>query len=122
MAKKLDAICGMPQMTTAFRGWKKDITMEQVTQSINAGGFRENTKIAFTKKGVLQPLSPEILQTKPDGQRSWTWLQLHLETNVIDFKTDDVVSISDTQYKIMQVNDFHLNNYVEYHLILDFKQ
>ena len=120
MAKKLDAICGMPQMTTAFRGWKKDITMDIITQNISTEGFRTDTKVSFTKKGVLQPLSPEILQTKPDGQRSWTWLQLHLETNVIDFKTDDVVLILGTQYKIMQINDFHLNNYVEYHLILDY--
>lgn len=121
MVKKLNEITGMPKMSKAFSGWKANLIINKIVQSIDTSGFKISTKTALKKEGTLQPLSPELLETKPDGQRSWTWVQLHLETSTVDFKTDDIVEINNTQYKVMQVFDYHLNNYIEYHLILDYQ-
>lgn len=121
MTKSLADFNTMPQMTAVFAGWTNPITIKKVVQTVDADGFVINTETSFKRNGILQPLSPEALQTKPDGQRSWKWYQLHLQTKLFDFENNDIININDIDYKVMQVSDYTLNNYVEYHIIRDYE-
>lgn len=69
-------------------------------------------------RGVIQPLSNQDLFIKPEGQRSWYWLQLHAEPTLA-LTTDQVVSYLGKPTRIMAVKDYTNYGYIEYHLVQD---
>ncbi len=108
-------------MSAAFSGWTQKLTLNKITQTI-ADGLVQDIKSTLTVSGTWQPLSPEEIALKPDGQRSWEWFDLHIEGASILFATNDRVIYAGKTYKIMAVKDYTLNNYSEYHLILDYQE
>lgn len=121
MAKKLNEISQMPQMNAAFSGWLNDIVLTVIAQSIGDDGFVSDDSRQITYKGTIQPLSPEQINNKPDGQRSFKWLQIHAFAGTLNLKTNDRIVYSGTSYKVMGIYDYSLNNYIEYHVIEDFR-
>jgi len=119
--KPLNQISGMPQMSAAFEGWTTNLILKLVTQTIT-DGFVTDTTTDLNVFGTWQPLSPEEIALKPDGQRSWEWIDLHIEGSVLLFATNDRVMYGGLKYKIMAVKDYTLNNYSEYHLVLDYQE
>lgn len=111
----------MPQMSAAFAGWKTSIDLKKITQSVGTDGFVEESETALTVQGTWQPLSPEEIMLKPDGQRSWEWIWFHVEGATLLFKTNDKIFKNGIKYKIMAVKDYTLNNFSEYHLVLDYQ-
>jgi len=120
MATPLNQLSGMPQMNVAFSGWMTTFVLNIITQT-NVDGFVEENITPITYKGTVQPLSPEQTALKPDGQRSWEWLQIHVLTGQNNLKTNDRVVYNEKPYKVMSVKDYTLNNYVEYHLVADYE-
>lgn len=121
MAKKINEISGMPQMGAAFSGWKVNLFLLRVTQQV-VDGLVTDTVQEIHAKGTWQPLSAEEIALKADGQRSWQWYDLHIEGASLIFATNDRVIYGGETYKIMAVKDYTLNNYSEYHLILDYQE
>lgn len=120
MANKISNLSGMPQMYYAFQGWQVSFTLVKVAQS-NVDGENVETKQSFKYKGTVQPLSPEAIQLKPEGERSWEWLQVHVITDKdANLKVGDQVVYDGKPYKVMFVKNYKLNNYVEYHLLQDY--
>jgi hypothetical protein len=146
-AKPLNQSSGMPQMGAAFAGWAKIITIYRRNQIVidelvgyvddlnkwDQGGI-ENwdtptaefdqpvatvTKITF--KGTIQPLSAKQISLKPEGQRSWEWLQIHCFSGPLNLDTNDIIIYNGKNFKIMGVWDYSLNNYIEYHAIRDYQ-
>lgn len=113
-------ISGMPQMKAAFAGWFSNITVVRIAEEIT-DGFVETTETEVTFKGTFQPLDPEQIQLKPDGQRSWQWVQIHCLTGSLNLETNDRILFNDTKYKVMNVYDYSLNNFIEYHLVRDYE-
>lgn len=120
MAKKINELSGMPQMSAAFSGWKNTITVQRITQTV-VDGFTQDTASSVTFQGVIQPLDPEQIKLKPEGQRSWEWLDIHIEGSAVIFATNDRFLYNGRKFKIMHKKDYSLNNYVEYHAIEDFQ-
>lgn len=121
MPRKLNEMSGMPQMQAAFAGWTIRITLQKVTQ-INTNGFitdSEPQNISFM--GVIQPLSPRVIALKPDGQRSWTWLQIHVTSGPLDLTDNDRITYNQKQFKIMGKWDYRLDGYIEYHAVEDYQ-
>jgi len=118
--KPLNQISGMPQMSAAFAGWTTRLVLKTVTQTV-VDGFVQDATTDLNVLGTWQPLSPDEIALKPDGQRSWAWYDLHIEGSVLLFATNDRVIYNDLKYKIMAVKDYTLNNYAEYHLVLDYQ-
>lgn len=139
---------GMPHMGAAFAGWAKPITVYKRTQTLIDGlvtytgdpsqwdqagpqqqfdmeGATFDVKIppvtAISFTGVIQPLNPKLIELKPEGQRAWEWLQVHCTSGVLDLDTDDQIIYNQKNFKVMAVNDYSLNGYVEYHLIRDYQ-
>lgn len=115
MAKKLNALSGMPQMSAAFQGWKKSLSLVVITNSINSDGFNVPTEIIGSFKGTIQPLSPEELRIKPDSQRSNQWLWFHFENGSTELNIGDLIIYNEKNYKVNAKKDYSLNNFIEYH-------
>jgi hypothetical protein len=120
-AKPLNQVSGMPQMSAAFAGWMMPITIGFVTQTVASTGFVTQAVENITFRGTIQPLSPEEIELKPDGQRSWEWLQIHCLQGSLNLKTNDIIVFNLIKYKVMAVKDYSLNNYIEYHVVKDYQ-
>jgi hypothetical protein len=119
MPKPLNQQSGMPQMTAAFMGWTIALDLLRITQSV-VEGFVQEVESLTRIMGIWQPLSPEEIELKPEGQRAWEWIDLHVQGKTFNFKVNDRIKRDDIPYKVMAVKDYRLNNYVEYHLIRDY--
>ena len=120
-AKPLNQLSGMPQLGAAFAGWAQKITLTKRVQIVVNGLTTYGTPQTITFNGVIQPLSPESIALKPEGQRSWQWLQIHCLNGTLGLSTDDQIVYNGVIYKVMAVLDYSLNGYVEYHVIKDFQ-
>jgi len=118
--KKVNEFTGMPKMVAAFAGWMANINLIVITQQI-VDGFAESNETLVTFKGTIQPLMPEKVQLKPDGQRSWQWIQVHCYESSLNLVTNDRIVYNDRRYKVMAVLDYSLNGFVEYHCIADYE-
>lgn len=111
---------GMPQMGAAFGGWTSQVTIMRRTESVVDGlVVTQDNPQSF--KGTIQPLSPRSIALKPEGQRSWTWLQIHCFASSLNLVPNDRIMWAKQLYKVMAVLDYSLNNYIEYHLVRDYQ-
>lgn len=111
---------GMPQMKAAFAGWTKPITLQIIEQTV-VDGFIQDSPRNFTFTGTIQPLQPNKIMLKPEGQRAWEWLQIHCVASTLELKPNDRIIYNDCIFKIMAQNDYTLNNFIEYHAVADFQ-
>lgn len=118
--KPLNQLSGMPQITSAFKGWTKKISLVVVTQSI-VDGFVQESLAATDFEGTIQPLIPEELKLKPEAQRSWEWLQIHCVSGNLNLKNNDRIIYNGKKYKVMAPRDYSLNGYIEYHCVEDYQ-
>lgn len=118
--KTINQISGMPQMNAAFSGWFNTITLKKITQDVVAG-FLEQIEQDLIFKGVIQPLSAKQIALKPEGQRAFTWLQIHCLASDANLNVDDRIIYNSKLFKIMALKDYSLNNYIEYHAIEDYE-
>ena len=120
MAKSLNQISGMPKMGAAFRGWMATVTLKKIIQTV-VNGLVTDTDTLIRFKGVVQPLDPEQINLKPEGQRSFEWLQIDCFSGPQNLTTNDRIIYNSTPYKIMGVFDYSQNGYIEYHAVRDYE-
>lgn len=121
----LNQLSGMPQMGAAFSGWQKKITLTRIVQQV-VRGIVTDVPTSLTFQGTIQPLNPRLIMLKPEGQRSFTWLQIHAFASSLNLDDNDRISglpppFDGKNYKIMGVYDYSLNNFIEYHAIEDYE-
>lgn len=120
--RPLNFMSGMPNVSGALNGWMRQMTLNRIVQSVSNFGDVTNTEIPFRFMGTIQPLSPNKIELKPEGQRSWEWLQIHMKTPITQtLDTNDLIVINGRIYKVMAQNDYTLNGYIEYHAIYDYQ-
>lgn len=119
-AKLLNQLSGMPQMGAAFSGWFVPIQIGKVTETI-VDGLVSYAVALIRFRGVFQPFSQKQLMLKPEGQRSWQWVQIHAQAGSLNLENGDKIVYGDTRYKVMAQNDYSLNGFIEYHLVEDFQ-
>jgi hypothetical protein len=67
----------IPPMGFALQRFQKEITYSIVsTEIVDFEAINKTQEIKF--KGIVQPLKPSQLMLKPEEQRSWDWLQIHV--------------------------------------------
>ena len=112
---------GQPQLTRAFAGWKQKITLAVRRESVVDGLLvTKDDRIEF--RGMIQPLSLRQLALKPEGQRSFTWLQIHALASSLNLRPSDRILYNGKFYKVMAQNDYSLNGYIEYHAVYDYQE
>lgn len=119
VAKPLNLLSGMPNVSAALRGWTMPITMKRITQ-ILVNGFTQDIFENINFDGVIQPLNPSAVALKPEGERTWNWLQVHCFSGAPNIGLTDLVEYNGVRYKVMAQNDYTLNGFVEYHIVQDF--
>ena len=111
---------GMPQVGDALNGWESPITLVRVREQVVDGKVtRTENTISFY--GTVQPLSPREIELKPEGQRSFTWLQIHCKANATTLIPGQFIIYAGKRYKITGDNAYDLNGYREYHAVQDFE-
>lgn len=107
-------------MRAAFAGWMQKITFVVRTQQV-VDALVTSVDKNVTFRGTLQPLNPKAIMLKPEGQRAWTWFQLHCQSPGARFNVNDQVIYDGRKFKVMAENDYSLNGYFEYHLVQDYQ-
>lgn len=120
--KTINGLTGVPKISAAFCGWESTLKLVRITQQVINDGFVQDTPHEYPFKGVVQPLSPKQIALKPEGERAWTWLQIHVKTSCsVKLDVNDRIMYNCRKYKVMGKLDYSANNYVEYHAIEDFQ-
>lgn len=111
---------GLPQLNNPVASWSVPITLIKIVQSI-VDGDREETQQKITFKGVVQPLTAEQLQFRPEGERSWEHLWIHCLAGTLNLKTQDKIIFNNKRYKVLEIKDYSLYAYIEYMVIEDYQ-
>lgn len=107
----------MPDVSGAMLDYFQPMTFTLLTKT--ATGFEAvETGTPINFRGLIQPSTDRKLAMLPEGQRSWTWLELHAET-VLQLQTDDVVLYQGVQTRVMTRKDYSLYGYNHYTLVQD---
>ncbi len=109
----------LPDMTGALLNWFQPMIFSQLVKSVVNFKNVETPTNTYTK-GVMQPLSAQQLQMKPEGQRNWIWNMLHCLPDLI-LKPDDVVTYQRQNYRVMAKRDYSKYGYLEYDLVQDYQ-
>ncbi len=108
----------LPDMSGTISGWFQNLTMTVVTKSVvNFETVEVLTPTDFM--GVRQPLSPQRLAMKPEGQRKWRWEQIHCWPSLA-LTPDDIIVFQGTRYRVMAKKDYKEYGYLEYEIMEDF--
>ncbi len=108
----------MPQVDDALIDWMQDIILIRISQTVNSNRDVVVTETPIKFQGTIQPLMPKKLIIKPNGNRFWSWLQIHTPFELGKFIDDnDLISYKGQKFKVMLQNDYSLNGYFEYHLV-----
>ncbi len=113
-----------PSMRGTILGWFKPMIIAVVTEAIIPSGPRQG-EVAQTEReiftsGMMQPGDAEKLDVRAEGQRSWENWVLHVFPQ-LDVKTDTVIKIKGTPYRVMKRTDYIINGYVRYEIVEDYK-
>lgn len=120
-ARPLNFGSGMPNVSAALNGWQRAITLQKRTQIVDGYGGITFTLVNFTFMGTVQPLQAKQIELKPEGQRSWTWLQIHIQQPGFSLTTNDEILINGTIFKVMGQKDYTENGYIEYHCAYEYQ-
>ena len=112
---------GLPQLNRQVESWGVPITLTKITQKI-VDGDKVETKQDITFRGVVQPLKPEDLQFKPEGLRSFEWLQIHCLSGALNLQTNDKIVFNNKRYKVIDIKDYSLYSYIEYHCCKSYEE
>ncbi len=120
-SRSLDKLSGKPQISAAFSGWGSAILLVKISQQIIDGLVQEIAhQIPF--HGIVQPLSAKQIALKPEGERAWAWLQIHIQaSSPVKLDVNDRIMVDCRKYKVMGRLDYSANNYIELHCVEDFQ-
>lgn len=110
----------IPNVSSALNGWTKKQTITKITKIVVDHEVSEVSE-SFIVDMNLQPTPPEIVNRKPEEQRSWKWFNIFTKTK-IKLNIDDRILVSGTYYRIQEIKDWNQSGYYEYEAIEDFNQ
>lgn len=106
-------------MAATLTSWQVPLTLKKTVQNVVDGDLVATIK-SYQFKGVIQPLSDEKLQSKPEGQRSWDFYWVHTNSN-LPFQTADKIIYKNIRYKITAIKNYDLYGYQELEVIKDYE-
>lgn len=110
----------LPRPQLGINMWSQNSRAKVVNQFVDDKGNVQNRIYYFDFDGVIQPLDPEEIKVKDEGQWSWDWYWFHTKEDV-QLKTNDIVMYKGHEYKIMAKKDYSDYGHVEYHCIKDWQ-
>lgn len=95
----------VPYLAGALKGWTKKTTVKIVTKSVVDHEVSESTS-TVTLDINKQPMPAWKVNKKPEDQRTWIWWSFIIQKPSVLLKTDDIVTIDSTNYRIMAGNNW----------------
>jgi hypothetical protein len=109
----------LPSMRGTMRGWTRPLVISLIRKQLVNYEVSEANAVTIQTTGVLQPLAPEKLKLKPEGERSWVWKTLHCA--FADMQTDDVAILFGVRYRVMEKTSFADYGFAKYEMVEDFQ-
>lgn len=111
----------LPYLGGAMDGWFTAMKLGVVRSVLEDYETRE--EITWKKfRGVVVPLNPQKLLSKPEGQRAWIWKMVHCDVS-LELNLNDIVIDTDSQkYRVMAKSDYSQAGYYRYELAQDYKE
>jgi hypothetical protein len=110
----------LPDVSGAIQDYFQPMVFNLLTKSVS--GFQaleKSTTQPLNFRGLIQPYTERRLMLLPEGQRAWSWYELHADPS-LTLQVDDVVIWMGKQTRVMSRTDYALYGYVSYHLIQDY--
>jgi hypothetical protein len=108
----------LPNVSSTLEAWFQTLVVGIVTKT--QANFRTaETVVEVSTRGVLQPLSAQQLEIKPEGQRGWPWFMLHCQPS-LSLLLDDTVIIRTNRYRVMARTGYDQYGYIQYDLVRDY--
>jgi len=107
----------MPNLSNAVRRFEETIQFTIVKKTVTDGDVAEASQVkpALLFEGQLQPLHPQALLVKPEGQRHFKWWTLFTDLKLeVDWIVKDEHGLI---YRVMDVTDWHAGDFMTYQLI-----
>lgn len=108
----------LPNVSGALLDWLQPMTFKVITKTVQRGDIIE-TATVYAGMGVRQPMKPQMLRMKPEGQRKWKWETFHTLPGTV-LIPDDVIDFAGVRFRIMEKLDWTEYGYLEYHLVQDY--
>lgn len=108
----------LPSMRSTLLGWFRPMTIGVVSVEIIEGRSRETTREVKTS-GLIQAGSPEVLEIKSDGNRSWENATLHTFP-AFNVETNAIVNITGMTFRVVKKSDQSGYGFIRYELLQDF--
>ena len=108
----------LPHVGAALHGWMQLMVFGLICKQ-NIDGYTQEIKSKVTTHALRQPLTPQQLSLKPQGQRDWKWEQLHALPD-LQMNPDDQVTYLGQTYRVMEKKEYPEYGYIEYHVGQDF--
>jgi hypothetical protein len=116
--KALSQSPALPDVGVAVTEFFQTLTFGVISQSVDKGYTRDSQSVVSTK-GSWQPMSPQQIALKPEGERSWIWATVHCLPDVILYPGDKIIYHGST-FKVMAKRDYSMHGFVEYSVANDF--
>lgn len=111
----------LPYVGEAMRGWFAPMKLGIVRSVLEDYETRE--EVTWKKfRGVVVPLNPQKLVTKPEGQRAWIWKMVHCDVTLELNLNDIVVDVDNQRYRVMAKSDYSSAGYYRYEIAQDYKE
>ncbi len=111
---------GLPQLDIALDGVVYPLTAVRICKSL-VDGFLQEIETKTETKGVIQPLSAQEVAIKPEGQRTWKWMDLYCHTDLL-MNPDDIVAIDGVRYRVMAVYEYRHYGFMHYELAQNYEE
>lgn len=110
----------LPRPQLGINMWSQGAKAFLITQEVDTFGNVQDVENPFDMLSVIQPLKPEEVKLKPEGQWAWPWYWFHTKPDV-DLKQNDRIIYKNEKYKIMTIKNYSDYGHIEYHCIKDWQ-
>lgn len=110
----------LPDMSGTVAGWFQPMTFTRITKTV-VDHILVETQSSVDALGVRQPMKPQMLLIKPEGQRGWKWETFHCQPDTI-LEIDDIAIFNGVKYRVMERLDYREYGYLEYHLVQGYEE
>lgn len=118
-SRTLDQIAAtVPNMSETVSEWFQNVIFDLIKKiTVNFEVQELHTQIIF--QGIVENISPQQLEMKPEGQRKWQWISVWATPELI-LQPDDIFRYRDKNYRVMSKNDWSAYGYVQYEAMEDY--
>ena len=108
-----------PNVSGAMDNWYQPMIFGIIVKSTVNFELQETiSNLSF--QGLWQPLRPQQLKMKPEGERKWRWFQVFSNPALV-LDIDSIITYLGTNYRVMGKEDFSLEGYARYELLEDYE-